>query len=45
MKPPYQFDHLGNPVYRPTPDWQQRLIRLATAVTIVACIGILLWVR
>lgn len=45
MKPPYQFDRFGNPVYRPTPDWQHRLVRWTSVITIALCVVILLWVR
>ena len=39
-----QFDRLGNPVYRSAkPDWQQRVIRWASMITIVVCLGILAW--
>lgn len=41
----HQLDNLGNPVYRPTPDWQHRLIRWASVITIAACLGILVWGR
>ena len=39
------FDHLGNPVYLPKPDLQQRLLRWAMFITIAACVGIVVWVR
>ncbi len=45
MKTPYQLDHLGNPVYRPKPDLQQRLLRWAMVITVAACVGIVVWVR
>lgn len=41
-----QFDHLGNPVYRQAkPDLQHRIIRWASGITIVVCLGIMLWGR
>jgi hypothetical protein len=40
------FDHLGNPVARPAkPGLQHRIIRWASAITIVACLGIMVWGR
>ena len=39
-------DCFGNPVYRPAkPGLQHRIIRLASVVTIAACLGIMLWGR
>ncbi|MDH4449906.1 MAG: hypothetical protein QE265_04850 [Rhodoferax sp.] len=40
------FDRLGNPVARPTkPDWQHRVIRWASGITIVVSLFILVWGR
>lgn len=40
------FDHLGNPVARPAkPGLQHRLIRWASGITIVVCLGIAVWGR
>ena len=39
-------DQFGNPVYRPAkPGLQHRIIRLASVVTIAACLGIMVWGR
>ena len=41
-----QFDRLGNPVCQPAkPGLQHRIIRWASAITIAACLGILVWGR
>lgn len=46
MSDQYHFDSLGNPRYRPAkPDWQHRAIRVASIVTGVICLGIMLWGR
>lgn len=40
------FDHLGNPVYQSAEkDWQHRVIRWGTVITIAACAAIMLWGR
>ena len=40
-----KFDRLGNPVYIAKPGVQHRIIRWASAITIVACLGIMAWGR
>jgi len=39
------FDHLGNQIEPPKPDWQHKLIRTASVITIVVCLFILVWGR
>lgn len=46
MSSQHHFDRLGNPLYRcAKPDWQHRAIRVASIVTGVICLGIMVWGR
>lgn len=39
------FDHLGNQVTPPKPDWQHKTIQVVGWATVAVCFFILVWIR